>query len=287
MTFLVTGADGQLGRMLTTTFAPHGTVIACARRDLDIQDAEQIAAVIGERHPSVILNCAAYNDVDGAEDHAALAFDVNALAVRSLARAAVAAGATLVHFSSDFVFDGSAARPYTEDDAPSPRSVYAASKLAGEWFAADASQWFVIRVESLFGARHAPGTRRIGTLDRIVESLEQRRPTKVLRDRVVSPSYLADVAGAVQHLIDRNAESGLYHAVNSGHGTWYEVAGEVARYTGGEDLLEPITASELALKAARPQFAALSNAKLAVAGYPMPTWQDALARYMQFRARAR
>jgi dTDP-4-dehydrorhamnose reductase len=286
MTFLITGAEGQLGRTLTTTFAAHGTVLACARGDLDIQDAGQIAAVIGERQPSVILNCAAYNDVDGAEDHAALAFDVNALAVRSLARAADAAGATLMHFSSDFVFDGRAGRPYAEDDPPSPRSVYAASKLAGEWFAADAGRWFVIRVESLFGARHAPGSRRIGTLDRIIESLEQRRPSKVLRDRVVSPSYLADVAGAAQHLIDRNAESGLYHAVNSGRGTWYDVAREVARYTGGEDLLQPVTASELALKAARPQFAALSNAKLTAAGYPMPTWQDALARYMQFRARS-
>jgi dTDP-4-dehydrorhamnose reductase len=286
MTFLITGADGQLGRTLTTAFAACGTVLACARGDLDIQDAGRIATVIGEKRPSVILNCAAYNDVDGAEDHAALAFDVNALAVRSLARAAAAVGATLVHFSSDFVFDGTTAHPYTEDDAPSPRSVYAASKLAGEWFAADASRWFVIRVESLFGARHAPGSKRVGTLDRIIESLEQRRPTKVLRDRVVSPSYLADVAGAVQHLIDRNAQSGLYHAVNSGHGTWYDVAQEVARFTGGGEVLEPITATELGLKAARPKFAALSNAKLAAAGYQMPTWQEALRRYMQFRARS-
>jgi dTDP-4-dehydrorhamnose reductase len=285
MTFLITGAEGQLGRTLTSTFAAHGTVLACTRGDLDIQDAGQIAAVIGEVQPSAILNCAAYNDVDGAEDHAALAFDVNALAVRSLARAAVAAGAALVHFSTDFVFDGSVARPYTEEDPPSPRSVYAASKLAGEWFAADAPRWFVIRVESLFGARHAPGARRTGTLDRIIESLEQRQPTKALRDRVVSPSYLADVAGAVQHLLDRDAESGLYHAVNTGHGTWYDVAREIARYTGGEGMLQPVTASELALKAARPQFAALSNTKLASTGYQMPTWQEALRRYMQYRAR--
>ena len=282
---LITGAEGQLGRALTNVFASRGEVIACNRAMLDLTSPDEIAMRVREAHPGVILNCAAYNDVDGAEDHAIEAFEINAMAVRSLARAARLSDARLVHYGTDFVFDGTATRPYTETDRPSPRSIYAASKLTGEWFAADAGAWFVLRVESLFGVRHSPGTRRVGSIDRIIDSLEQRQPVKAFRDRVVSPSYLVDVAAATCALIDRNAESGVYHAVNTGHCTWYELAHEIARQIGGAEVVEPIDAATLQLRAARPQFAALDNTRLASAAYAMPTWQDAIARYLSFRQR--
>lgn len=280
---LITGADGQLGRILAASFASRGQTTALGRSELDLSDPGRIAATLASLRPALILNCAAFNDVDGAEEQPVAAFTINALAVRSLARAAAQYGATLVHYGTDFVFDGRAARPYTEADRPSPQSTYAASKLVGEWFAAGVPRWYVLRVESLFGVAHSPGSRRVGSIDRILDAIERRQPVKAFRDRIVSPSYLIDVAAATVALLDREAPSGLYHVVNSGHCTWYEFALEAGRQLGNTDTIEGIETTALALRAARPQFAALSNARLAETAYVMPTWQDALTRYLAFR----
>jgi dTDP-4-dehydrorhamnose reductase len=230
-------------------------------------------------HPAVILNCAAFNDVDGAEDAPSAALATNAFGVRSLARAAEACGAMLVHYSTDFVFDGVATRPYDEAARPSPRSTYAASKLLGEWFARGAPRAVVLRVESLFGC--VPGWHgRLGTLDSIVAALEQGREVRVFTDRVVSPSYLEDVVAATRFVVDAAPAPGLYHCVNSGHGTWHDVAQEAARLLHVTPRLRPVTLADVALKAARPRFCALDNSKLAAAGFPMPLWQDALSRWL-------
>ena len=149
---LVTGASGQLAGAIATVFGRDSDVTALARAALDITDDRAVNDAVAAHRPDVVVNCAAYNDVDGAETEPVAALDVNAFAVRGLARAAAAAGATLVHYSSDFVFDGTASRPYTEDDRPNPQGVYAASKLLGEWFALEAGKALVLRVESLFGA---------------------------------------------------------------------------------------------------------------------------------------
>jgi dTDP-4-dehydrorhamnose reductase len=204
---------------------------------------------------------------------------VNAFAVRSLARAAEAAGATLVHYSTDFVFDGSATEPYRETDRPSPRSVYASSKLLGEWFALEAPGAFVLRVESLFGAPRR-WTGRRGTLGSIVEGLEQGRELRVFRDRIVSPTYCADVAAATRYVVDKRAAPGLYHCANDGQATWEEVAREVARVLGVTPRLVPITMEQAQLQAPRPLYCALSPRKLAAAGFSMPSWQDAVRRWL-------
>jgi dTDP-4-dehydrorhamnose reductase len=286
MTFLLTGADGQLGRVLSVMLAKHGTVVACTRADLDITNAMQATAVIGQVRPDVVLNCAAFNDVDASEDQQRRAFEINAMGVRALARATRAVDAILVHYSSDFVFDGNTARPYIEIDAPAPRSVYAASKLIGEWMAEDAQRWYVLRVESLFGVAHSPGATRIGSVDKIIAAIEKRKPATVFRDRVVSPSYLPDVATATHTLLAKGAPSGTYHVVNTGYCTWYEIARHIADAIGGHEQLLPIDFAATTLTAARPRFAALNNARLAAAGYVMPTWQDALDRYLSFRQRS-
>ena len=136
-----------------------------------------------------------------------------------------------------------------------------------------------MRVESLFGA--APQwTGRRGSFDGILDGLIERRTVKVFTDRVVSPSYVEDVARATQHLVDSGAAPGLYHCVNSGHATWQEIALETARLLGVSPRLEPVTMGQMKLKAARPRFCALSNRKLAAAGFTMPTWQDALTRWL-------
>jgi dTDP-4-dehydrorhamnose reductase len=278
---LVTGASGQLGSMIVRAFV-DGEVVALTSATLDVTDSAAVRAAVAAAKPDVIVNCAAFNDVDGAEDRPLDALAVNAFAVRSLARAAADHDATLVHYSTDFVFDGQASAPYGEDVPPSPRSTYAASKLLGEWFALDAPGAFVLRVESLFGSPREWRGRR-GTLDGVVGAIEEGREVRVFTDRTVSPSYTPDVAAATRHLVDTGATPGLYHCVNGGMGTWKDVAEEVARLLGIHARLTPVTTDQVRLKAARPRFCALSNRKLAAAGFEMPEWRDALKRWLAAR----
>jgi dTDP-4-dehydrorhamnose reductase len=279
MRVAVVGARGQLGGAVVHAFASGHEVIPLVREDLDIANDDAVASAMERLRPGAIINCAAYNDVDGAEDHPVDALNVNALGIRALARVAAAIGAVLVHYGSDFVFDGMAASPYTEDDRPNPRSVYAASKLLGEWFAADAPRWYVLRVESLFG--YVPGGRPRGSVAAIVDKLRGGEETVVFADRTVSPTDILDAANATRHLIERAAPIGLYHCVNSGHGTWLDVALEIARQLGVEPRLVPRRMAEASLRAQRPLYCALSNRKLLATGAEMPHWRDAIARYVR------
>jgi dTDP-4-dehydrorhamnose reductase len=278
---LVTGANGQLGATIVRAFS-DADVIAHTRASLDVTDAAAVGRVVHDTSPDVIVNCAAFNDVDGAESMPGDALAVNAFALRGLARAARERRATLVHYSTDFVFDGRAAEPYIEEDRPGPQSTYAASKLLGEWFALDSPGALVLRVESLFGSPRS-WTGRRGTLDGIVAGLESGREVRAFTDRVVSPSYTADVASATRHLLETNGAGGVYHCVNDGHASWFDVATEVAALLGVPATIVPITMQEVALKAARPRFCALATGKLRAAGFVMPTWQDALRRWLAAR----
>jgi dTDP-4-dehydrorhamnose reductase len=278
---LVVGAGGRLGAAIVEVFA-DATVVPHTRASLDVTSAGAVAKAVAEASPDLIVNCAAFNEVDAAEDRPGEAFAVNAFAVRALARAAEEGGATLVHYGTDFVFDGSAAQPYDEDAAPAPRSAYALSKLLGEWFALDAPRAFVLRVESLFGAAAGWAGRR-GTLDAIVDGLNEGREVTVFTDRVVSPSYVRDIAAATRFLVDRDAAPGLYHCVNSGAATWHDVALEASRLLGVAPRLKTMTMEEMPMRAARPRFCAMANSKLARAGFAMPDWQNALGRWLAGR----
>ncbi|HEX9368009.1 MAG TPA: dTDP-4-dehydrorhamnose reductase [Vicinamibacterales bacterium] len=275
MRILVTGAAGQLGAAIARDYAGRATVVPMTRQALDIGDDSAVDALIARERPDAVINCAAYTDVDGAEDHAIDAIRVNSLAVGALARGAAGAGAVFVHYSTDFVFDGLADRPYTEDDEPAPQSVYASSKLLGEWYAADCPRYYVLRVESLFG-----GSGRRSSIDRIVDAIRKGEPARVFVDRTVTPSYTCDVADATWRLMHAGAPRGVYHCVNGGVTTWFELAKEIGRQLGVEPDLVPVKVADIQMKARRPQYAALSNARLARAGIQMPTWQDALQRYL-------
>lgn len=275
MRVLVTGARGQLAGAIVQAYTATAKVMAYSRGELDVSDFDSVMARVRSTRPDVIVNCAAYNNVDGAEDEPEAALNANALAVRCLARAAVEVDAILVHYSTDFVFDGRGSRPYTEEDAPNPQSVYAQSKLLGEWFALEAPRALVLRVESLFG-----GTNAKSSIDRIAMAITNGQEARVFSDRTVSPSYVSDVAAATRTLVERGA-FGLYHCVGTGHATWLEVGREIARTLGKEGAarLTPISVADVVMRAPRPQFAALANDKLSRIA-PMPTWQDALRRYL-------
>ena len=277
----MTGANGQLAAFIVQAFSDR-QVVALTRSSLDVTDPAAVARTVADVKPTLIVNCAAFNDVDRAESRATDALAINALALRSLARAAEAAGAALVHYSSDFVLNSDRDEPHDEEVRPSPRGVYASSKLLGEWFALEFPRAYVLRVESLFGSP-AAWTGRRGTLDHIVDGLEQGRDVKVFTDRIVSPSYSKDVAAATKHLVTSDAPAGLYHCVNDGQGSWFDVASEAAAILGIEPRLVPITVDQLPLRVPRPRYCALSTKKLAAAGFTMPTWRDALRRWLGTR----
>jgi len=278
---LVTGARGLLGAAILEAFSSSATLEAADHAALDIADSPAVERAFGRFRPNVIINCAAYNDVDGAEDDAHGALRVNAIALQALGRAARAHDATLVHYSTDFVFDGTTDRPYTETDPPNPRSIYAASKLLGDWFAADAPRHYVLRVESLFGGPAARNGARRGSLGVLVNRIMADEEVPVFVDRVVSPSYTPDVAEATKRLLERRAPYGTYHCVNSGFATWAEIAREAARLLGRTPRLRELTLETVSLKAPRPRFCALSNGRLASLGIVLPPWPDALSRFVE------
>lgn len=281
---LVVGAAGRLGAAVCAEL--HGAghqVIGFTRADLDVTRERSVTDAVTRYRPHAIVNCTGYNAVDAAENDADAAFAINAEAPARLARAAAAAGAVLVHYGSDFVFDGTAQHPYDEDAATNPLSVYGASKLAGESEAQKAPRHYVLRVESLFGGRGVRGHR--STVDYIVDTLLAGATVRAFADRTVSPSYVPDVAFATRKLIERNPRYGVYHCVNSGVTTWYDLARQVAAELGVDGCIEPVEAAAAVTPARRPLYCALSNAKLTATGIVMPDWKSAVRRHVMARSR--
>ena len=280
MNVVVTGAAGQLGAATVSAWSAAGhTVAGLTRSDLDITRAADVRRVIGAIRPDLILNCAADNRVDAAESAPLPPLAGNAWAVASLARLAADVGATFVHYSTDFVFDGDTDRPYTEADPPNPRSVYGMTKLLGEMLATDAPRHYVLRVESLFG-RAPGGPPAKGSVQAIVEALRSGAVARVFEDRTVSPTYVPHAARAMRELLERGAPTGLYHCVSSGHCTWLEFALAAAEGLGVEPRVQAVRVAEVKLRAERPKYCALSNARLAAIGVELPTWQAALKEYL-------
>lgn len=272
---MVTGAAGQLGSTVVARLSTTCHVFPFTRTQLDIADERAVLEQMTALGPEVVINCAAYNDVDGAEEAATAALSANAFGVLVLARAASAVGAQLIHYSTDFVFDGHTDRPYVETDPPRPLSTYGTSKLLGEWFALDAPSAYVLRVESLFGGHPAKSS-----VDKILASIRAGQPVRVFADRTVSPSYVDDVASATERLLATAPAFGVYHCVNRGTVTWLGIAEEAVRLLERDAEIVAVSVNDVKLKAKRPRYCALSNDKLTQAGIDMPTWQDALARYV-------
>jgi dTDP-4-dehydrorhamnose reductase len=281
MKVLVCGAGGQLGQAMVRRLSSVHDVIARTSAELDVTSTAEVTQAVRAVQPDAVINCAAYTNVDGAEVEPERALAVNAIGPRNLARAARDANATLVHFSTDFVFDGKAAAPYAETDAPRPAGVYAASKLLGEWFAAETGRTYCY-ASSLFSGPARREQRRPAAQ----RHHDRRRGPRIL-DRTVSQATWM-TSSRPRSRLERNRPAGLYHCVNTGMTTWLDLARELAELTGRHQArIIPIRMSDLTLKAPRPQFAALSNAKLTSEGISMPTWQDALRRHVRTRLEVR
>ncbi len=280
MRIKVLGADGQLGRDLL----PKLGALALRRADCDLARSETVAPAVASAAVDVLVNCAAYNFVDRAENEPDIAFAVNALGVRLLARECASAGAKLVHFSTDYLFGHSVrTEPYSETDAPGPLSAYGASKLAGEHFVLAASaRNLVIRTCGLYGA-HGVGGKGGNFVETMLRLAREGKPIRVVNDQRCTPTYTVDLADATKVLIDRGA-NGLVHVTSGGDCTWFEFAQEIFRLAGLNPDLAPITSAEFGAAARRPAYSVLSNAKLHSLGVkPLRHWKDALAAYLAAR----
>lgn len=282
MKVLLIGYLGQLGTDLRKTFENEELVLA-GQKDIPVQDGARVQAAVAEHRPDVILSCAAFHRVDDCEDQVEPAFQVNAFGVRNLALAARQTNSVLVHFSTDYVFDGPQRTPYVETDLPCPKCIYGVSKAAGELMLQ--SIWpkhFLCRVSGLYG--HA-GSREKGTnfVEMMINLARQGRPLRVVDDQVLTPTSTADVAAAVRKLVDSDGY-GLYHLTNAGQCSWFEFASKIFEYAGMKPEITPVTSDAFPLKAKRPGYSVLDNARFRRAGFEdMPHWQDALRRYVAGR----
>ena len=276
MRILVCGAGGQVGRELAERAASFGLdVLAPNRTELDIVRPEQIAAAMAQR-PGLIINAAAYTHVDNAESHSEQAYAVNRDGARNLAEAAGRAGVPLFHISTDYVFPGDGDRPYTEEDAVGPVSAYGRTKLRGEEHARSVESNLVVRTAWLYGRG---GRNFIEAIRRQIDGGAEE--LKVVADQHGCPTFCDDLASAMLDLAEVDAQ-GIFHVVNSGETTWHGFASEVARLLGSNIPIEPVTTQAFPRPAPRPAYSVLGTTKVhTLLGRPMPTWQDALVRYLQ------
>ena len=278
------GVTGQLGFDLARTFDLPGELVRLTHADLDLLEPGAIARVLRDVRPTHVVNAAAYNLVDRAEDERERAFALNAEAVGTLAETCEALGATLVHFSTDYVFDGAKTSPYTESDAPAPLSVYAESKLAGERLAlARCRRAFVIRVCGLYGVAQSATAGRTNFVETMLRLAGQGQALRVVRDQVLTPSYTLDLAPKVWRVLARGAP-GLYHLSNAGQTSFYEFAREIFRLSGLTPSLTPVTAAQYGARARRPPYSVMARTRLAALGEDdLRPWQAALAAYLRER----
>jgi dTDP-4-dehydrorhamnose reductase len=279
MRIAIIGASGQLGTALQGCL--QGEVVPLEHSDVEITEFARVDSALSAARPDCVVNAAAYNFVDRAEDEPIAAYSVNALGPRNLARWCGSAGVTLVHVSTDYVFgaDSTRRRPYAESDAPGPQSAYAVSKLAGEHFVrAECPRHFIVRTCGLYGKASTEGKGNfVKTMLRLAQ---ERKELTIVNDQHCTPSFAADVAGAIGSLIETD-RYGLYHATNSGGTTWYEFAREIFRLARSEIAVRPITSADYPQKAKRPVYSVLDCGKLAATtGHPLPAWEDALGRYL-------
>ncbi|WP_297435241.1 dTDP-4-dehydrorhamnose reductase [Thermococcus sp.] len=282
MKVAIIGANGQLGTDLVRVFGedPSFEVVPLTHRDLDVTIPETLN-VLKELKPGVIINTAAYVRVDDAELYPEKAFTVNAIGALNVARVAGEIDAINVYISTDYVFDGEKAEPYTEDDVPNPINVYGASKLAGEIFTRNYSRkHYIIRVASLYGKAGASG-KGGNFIEWVIETAGRGEELRIVDDQFMSPTYTMDVAKTLKEFLKIRPESGTYHMVNEGCCSWYEFTKAIFDILGWDIEVKPIKSSELNRLARRPGFSALRNEKLEGIGLRMRPWKKALQDYLK------
>ena len=286
MRVLLLGPNGQLGHDVRLEHRKSGEPFglqALGRDRLNLAEPEVVESVLESMEFEALANCTGYHRTDEVEDNATDAFTVNAHAVQAMARVCARKGARFVHVSTDYVFGGDRAlrRPLREDDPTAPVNVYGASKAIGETLARlESDDVVVLRVASLFGVAGASG-KGGNFVETMIRAGRDRGALRVVDDQTMSPTATEDVARVMVRMLRDGCPPGLYHVVNAGSATWFEFAREIVRRAGVEAEVAPCATAEYPVRAARPAYSVLDNAKVAAAFGALPPWQDALDRYLR------
>jgi dTDP-4-dehydrorhamnose reductase len=280
MKIVLIGADGQLGTDLYRSLKDHHRVHPCFYPDVDITRPADLKVMLDAQQPAMVINTAAYNLVDNSEHEPLAAFRLNALAVRSLAVICRDIGASLMHFSSDYVFDGRSRTPYTEEDVPHPLGVYGVSKLAGEYFVSGAlDRHYLIRTSGLYGEAGCWG-KGTNFVDSMVRMAREGRPIRVVDDQWITPTSTRELAMRIRELIISDS-FGLYHLTNEGQCTWFAFAQEIFHRLGIDPRLNAVGSDSYASAARRPAYSVLDKTKAYRLGISrFSPWQDALDVYL-------
>ena len=274
---IVTGCNGQLGRAVNQEISSHAdiTFVNTDVAELDITDIDKVLELVRDVKPYAIINCAAHTGVDACETDVDNAYRINAIGPRNLSIAAAEQKAKMIHISTDYVFDGKAAKPYVEFDAPNPQGVYGATKLVGENMVKEfADRYFILRTAWLYGE----GKNFVKTMLRLSESNDKVR---VVGDQVGSPTSTKELAGAIAHLLFTD-NYGLFHATCEGSCSWAQFTEEIFRLAGRNTAVEAITTEEYGAAAPRPAYSILENYMLKLTtDYRFADWHDAIQVYLR------
>lgn len=276
MKVLVTGTKGQLGYDVVNELEKRGhTAVAVDIEEMDITDAVSVERVITEAEVEAVIHCAAYTAVDAAEDNVEICRRVNAEGTENIAKVCKKLDLKMIYISTDYVFDGEGERPWEPDDGRHPLNVYGQTKYEGELAVEKyLEKYFIVRIAWVFGVN---GKNFIKTMLKLSETHEE---LNVVDDQVGSPTYTYDLAVLLVDMVESD-KYGRYHATNEGLCTWYEFAKEIFRQAGVEVKVNPVTSDMFPAKAKRPKNSRMSKEKLDANGFHrLPTWQDALERYL-------
>ncbi|WP_405294852.1 dTDP-4-dehydrorhamnose reductase [Methanobrevibacter sp.] len=276
MKILITGSNGMLGHDLIDILQKNHELIPTTSKSLDITDENQVMEFICDKKPDIVINSAAYTDVDGCEENQELAYCVNGEGVRNLALACRKTDSCLVHISTDYVFDGTATEPISEDGEIGPISVYGKSKLIAEEAIQEIlDRYFIVRTAWLYGVngKNFPKT--------MLELAESHSEISVVYDEVGTPTYTPDLAFGISQLIESD-QYGIYHLTNSGSCSWCEFARYIFEIADCDVKVIPVTASEFARPAPRPSYSVLDNKNWIEKGFkPLRSYKDAIKEYIE------
>ncbi len=276
MKVFVTGAKGQLGHDVVNELEKRGhTAIGVDIEEMDITDKDAVKRVITQVSPEAVVHCAAYTAVDAAEEQVELCHRVNGLGTENMAEVCKELNCKLMYISTDYVFNGQGTRPWEPDDERAPLNVYGQTKYEGELAVEALEKYFIVRIAWVFGVNGKNFIKTILNLGKTRDHLT------VVDDQVGSPTYTYDLARLLVDMIETE-KYGRYHATNEGVCSWYEFACEIFKKAGIEITVSPVSSNEYPAKAKRPQNSRMDKSKLKEMGFkPLPTWQDALERYLK------
>jgi dTDP-4-dehydrorhamnose reductase len=283
MKVVVIGGNGQLGCDLVRAFSSRGAEVASlTREDIEVSDPTSVEAALVKARPEIVVNTAAFHDVEACENDPQRAFAVNAFGARNLALSTAKHGIKLIHLSTDYVFDGEKGQPYVEEDSPCPLNCYGNSKVSGEFFIQTLGKdYAVVRVSGLYGTAPCLGKKGINFVKLMLKLARERGQVKVVTDEFVTPTYTLAAAEQIVKLSSADV-TGLFHLTPQGGCSWYEFAEAIFHLTQTQVKLLPATETDFPAKVPRPRYSVLDNKHLRACGLDiMPEWRECLKSYLR------